>query len=422
MKGDAMRKITLILICTALICSGATCNGDGKVGPTRTACKVVCGSNGVDSGWFVYEDYMGVLITQPGLAMDHIGGETGVMFWNNGLGGLEADTLEGIWIEDSGVTQAGGRLLAYGKRDWSDYPHRLSAAGRVYQKPNAVSCECSARFDFRTNGTAVVWAGADGCSTVPEWIRDPDSIDIENLTLSEWSSITEQCPDLPDNGFEYTVSLLQRSGGIGGGTVRTVGESFMAGNITSQDAVFSHSYPMMYSYTVKTATPANLSDSLFSALIKTNAAPGGTEVGVREIASNTESTVHILRTDYFIAQDTALYEPLIVDSSEPGPLAVYDRWSPADGVDPEDPNTFDGSVLDVYDPNFITDGLYDPERIVPCYIIPIYEENDYIEIQFNKGVDILVGSLSSWLSDDPLYDVNGDGIVNLMDYSFGATE
>jgi hypothetical protein len=402
---------------------------DGRVGPTRLACEISTGSDGVRRGWFAYTNSLGDVIDQPGVRFDIYGGDSGTALYSNGLGGYYSEYTDGIWVEDSGVTGDDGYLRCTGGRNWDELRNTYCNTNRVYSKPNVdvgAPGDCSAMFTYRTTSPAVQVAFANGVQSIPDYITDPAIVaqinSNENLLASECMAVTSENPTLPSSGFDSTVALVQQRGLVGAGVYVTgVSDEFMATNLVTEAQVFLWSAPMMYSFTVTTADSKDLSEMTFMGSVKTDAEPGGVTVLIKEVASNEEDTVHVLRTEYFLLQDDNFYNELTCgfEPNEVPVMSVYDRWTPIAGVDMEDPNTVEGTPLDIYDPNFVMDGLYDPNRVCPVKIIPIQGEGDFVEIDNIRVVTdmSLVSCISEgWLTDDKTLDMFPDGIVNLKDW------
>jgi hypothetical protein len=378
---------------------------------------------------------------------------------NNGLGGLDFVQTENLTIETTGVTEEGGFCYGRGRRLQHDDGH-VNFMAAYFKKPNVESCECSAKMVYNAvPATVYEVASAQSCRVAPKWVSQ-STLSFAMLTSDELAAITDPDPQLPASGMSYSLSLIQQRG------VNNYGyASEMTGlvpfNIDDDDDVMYRSYPLQYSYTVKTAESANLMNMEFSALLKTDIiASDGYRVPLRVVAENEACTVHIVRTEMFLPSEPGCHASLVQCGTVPcgndaAVLAVYDRWThvdpnnldsycwlplenPLDGVDPNilnDPNIWcdtepcDPNILiDWDDPNFYDLVLYTDtthprfgevvlpqERIHPVHIIPIGEENDELRIQFTPDVSCLVLGAPSWLTDDKRFDFNGDGVVNLKD-------
>jgi hypothetical protein len=391
------------------------------------ACEIKAGTDGVYRGWFQYLDYLGEPITDAGLRMDSTGGNEGEGCYSmpNGLGGLEyVSHVPGAIIKDTVVTQAGGQLGCWGERT-ENFGHWLDI-GRFYQKPGASACDCSAQFYVRVTHTdSTAWALA--CDSTPEWLRRYRT-QLANLTDAERAAILAQLPELPDSGFNYSTSLVQQIGVASAGTVEEKA-SFTPGNVVDPDILFLQAYPYMYSFIVTTAVPADFGDKVFEASVVSDAAPDGIPVEIRMVASNEEGTVHVLRTSYFKPVEESIFDPDLLE------VPVYDWWTPEPGVDPNDPNTYEmpdwedpnspppvpsDYPMDTKDPNFIVDGMYDPDRVEPCVFVPIAVDDSGMRIRIELTPLNLLQYSDSWLTDDKNTDFNGDGIVNLADITLAG--
>jgi hypothetical protein len=393
---------------------------EGDRTPTRMACEIKGGTDGIRHGWFQYTDYLGQPIEEAGLRMEKTGGEEGTGHYTmpNGVGGIQyVSHVVGGYVDDSGVTDASGRLRCWGLRSENWY-HWLYVA-RYYQKPGVSGCECSAQFCVRIDGEnapAPYYSAAQVCTTIPDWVtmyREQWS----NLTEEEQQAILEEVngtlmatsqSSLPDSGFTYSTALVQQVGRISAHEVK-LKSSVMPGNVTDPDMLFVGAYPYMYSFIVRTAGPADFEGKVFEATVISDTCPKGVPVDIKMVAHNEEKTVHIMRTSFFKPIQADLYDPNMTE------VPIYDWWTPEEGVDPNDPETYTGGPLDIYDPNFITDEMYDPDRVVVCQLIPVAQENDAIRIKFELTASNIMQYMDCWLTNDKNTDINGDGIVNFMD-------
>lgn len=465
--------VSICLIILTILFSGASCVEQNT---TKLACEITSGANGKNEAWFAYLMPDGTTLDQAGLKMCGEGGEPGDAWWigNNGVGGVKYHyNIPGVWIEDSGVTGEGGQLIACGKKD-----HSIMQSGvwirnhKHYSNPKNDDC-CAAEMRYLAHN----YQGGDeqahalACSVTPQWLKQLRSQDVA-LTTDEIDALEDPNPTLPDTGYGVVAKLTQQRGDIENGYARDVTSEFMAGNLDSPEAVFLFGSPMRFSFTVRTAKAINLSEVEFGALVKTNATPDGILMSLKERASNDDNTVHIIQTDMFIAQDEDFVAHLIDSQGDNDTVAIYDRWTHLE-VDPNDlsnqdryfwrkranwidcvdpaylaqPELWDANpeMLDdpnyipdinqlynptdlcmhdpidrinpMSDPNFIIDQIYRDDRVLECYIVPIHDVDDSLSVEvIIDDAQVLCEGAGSWLSDDDLWDMNGDNIVNLLDF------
>ncbi|MBU1235096.1 MAG: hypothetical protein KKC77_19585 [Proteobacteria bacterium] len=346
-------KKHLILICAILVFGGASCE-DGRTGGTRTACRIEGGTNGTNTGWFRYYDYMDNPIEQPGLRMTACISGCGYMK-SNGFNGLIYVPTDFCTIETTGVTGEGGFCYATGRlteEGAASNDGHWNGCGAYFQKPMASGCDCSAGLTYnvipysrRSNASAEV------CNRVPKWVS---TATLSMLTEDEQDAVANPNPTLPASGFSYSVQLVQQRGENNAGYAKSM-SWFVPSNLNDVDDIFYRSFPVQYSYTVKTAEPIDLIGKVFSSRVKTDIRPQGYVVPITVVAENEEKTVHIARTDFFIPTEPEYFEEL----SSGGTIkhAVYDRWTPLDTDD------LHGSYawlpldnpLDGVDPNILND-------------------------------------------------------------------
>lgn len=275
---------------------------------------------------------------------------------------------------------------------------------------------------------------------------------IGNYTQAEWDALTNPTINPPSNGIEYTCTLIAQNGRLGNGYCSEV-KSLMAVNLVDPNDYLKYSSPFMYSYIVKTAKPIEVIGEVGSGLVKTDVVPDGIEVGLEWYGSNLDRQTHVFRTSWFLPVDSTL------SISNEREIAVYDRFTPfsepniwneeqffitvnsnwlEDCVDPNvlsephlypvpfDPNSlFEDDCacmhrfvnrLDTGSPIF--DEIMLQDRVKTAKIVPLRPEGDYIRIQFNeKDLAAISLAIEYWLTDNEIFDRNGDGIVNLKDYT-----
>lgn len=393
------------------------CNDDGRTRPTRMASRIIRGGDGtinteLEGGepsfsegymWLAYEDDFGYIIEQAGVRMEKaVDLDT---YWNEGYYYPTANTD----IEGCETTGEGGRLMLRGWRKWFPRQYNIHTAQVEYRSPTDGNCKNSAYFgsngqtDVLNNPKYVAWAAdCTTDATLPRWVR-PVQVAYNNMTPAEYTYLTQPAPEnIPESGLSVlNLDLVQQQGSLGVGYTTVIPESgFMAFNTNDAENMMKYASPMMYSYTVATAEPADLIGNTYNALIKTDQVPDGMNIGISVVASNQENTIHVARTDYFLPVDTRFYDDLIAS----GPMQVFDRWSLS-----SDPNT-----LDTHDPNFVPD----ESRLIDCAVIPIAVPDDELRIEFLIDGNVLIDAAGSWLDSGKLFDINNDGIVNLKDLYF----
>ncbi|MDD5458365.1 MAG: hypothetical protein PHF37_03125 [Phycisphaerae bacterium] len=129
----------------------------------------------------------------------------------------------------------------------------------------------------------------------------------------------------------------------------------------------------------------------------------------------------IIRSDYFIPVIPQAY------TLEKADLEVYDRWSFVENAKSPDidifaPLFFDKPYADPnyvsIDPNYVENGVIlqrvNPARFRPVHIIPA-ADNEIVRIRLKLDKANFLPILQYWLSDNKVFDINDDGIVNLSD-------
>jgi hypothetical protein len=410
--------------------------------PSRLATCIVCGTNGVDTGWYAFQMETGDVIEQEGVEMGFVGLKS-VYPKNNGLGGIEyvlvADGIQEA--TSSGITGPGGQMIVKGKRyNWSDYKYRVLYGGGYI--PSG-SWGMGARFDYRTSTPPQrqVALAELGCGNLEKYTAI-----ASKFTSTEQSALDNPTTDAPESGVAATASLLQQQGGCGEGFPKEMNNGFMAGNLADAGKYLRHSSPFMFSFVLKTSEPEELAGVSIPVRISTDTHPQGVSADATIIASNADKMTHVARTDYFLPVNseipvqpempvyerwTGFTEPNIWDT-EQYYIEQKENW--LDFVDPNlyadpnvcpDPNVlfnpndlnfFDfTSRLDTSAENF--EDILIPERILSIKAIQINAANDfvYIEIDWaNPRMIILIAE--HWLTAKKLYDFNNDGIVNLCDW------
>lgn len=412
-----MKRLVSVICIAALILAG--CIDDGHVGPTRVADKIVVNAGTVqwqfedqepvfceEPIWLMYE-VAGTPITQAGLRMDRT-----YEYYCYLLDGYYYTTNR-TSCEGGEVTGPGGQLELTGKREWMPRSYCAHTATTTYRRPNGdAGCQTGVCFGSigMTNAEHrpkyAMW-DADCASAENKYtafVPPSDSSTLCNLTAGEYAAIDDTNPTLPPAGISWTCRLVQQCGQNGNGFVVEQAGSFMAGNNTDEESIFRHGFPLMYSYTIMTADPIpDFVGKTFSAKIKSDAAPDGIPIGLTVTKANDQNTVFIVRSDWFNDVSTEFYNP------DQAVVQLYDRFSEGD------PNS---TIFDVDDPNFITNQLYDPNRIRDCYIVPIEPENDSLRIEFVMDPVVFFTAMPDWLGSNKTFDLNQDGIVNLEDYCF----
>lgn len=448
----------VLLLAPVLLCG---CDPGGDIPPAE-AFYIVGGSDGINRGWFAYADAEFNVIDRRGLQMNIQGGENGTYMTSNGMGGMESHPTDCQHIEYNGVTQAGGWVYTHGVReDWDDpmYSNVISCIQIAY--PNGSQGSEVATFSYGTSSrdeaqiertNVVLPRGGEIDEDPMAAVRGINSFvspNLANMTITENEAILGLTVNPPTNGIEVVACHLVNQNGDMGNGYSTVANNVYPVNLTDPNDYMRYAGPYRYSWIVKTANPLPLSGLIGLATIKTMAAPTGIEVGVYVDASNADMQTHVIRTDLFLPVDSSIgisalpeievydcftpspYEPNIWDSRQ---FEITRRIDWLDFVDPNlyadpniipDPNvlfdptnadffTFDNR-LDTTCPNF--DQILIPERVMTLPVIAIDPINDNMTVQFNpQSAEFLINCVDFWLSDEETVDLNGDGIVNMLDW------
>lgn len=426
------------------------CTDEGITGPARYADKIVGGCDPVvwqyedgeptycyAEGWLAYQDIMGDIINRKGVRMDRV--------FENAVERVPEVNMSGWYyvptgqtgIEGGTVTGDGGRLMLKAYRQWHPRNKNWFGAGVQYRPPNATSDDIVGYFSFGTQGTLppetypkyAQWAAEPEITGgAPAYTRPDHASGNTNLLAAEIQALADPAPST--NGLDYTITLVQQCGSMGTQYVEDLSEGFMPFNLINPDNIFRYAGPCMCSVTVRTGGPIDLSDYDFQMQVWTESDTEGILVDAKAFTSNPEQTAWVIRSDYILPSD-----PQTTATLEGQDLTVYDCFTPLD--DPNDPNNYlieqhwddvndvwvidrQVSILDTSDPNFIIDGIYDPNRVRPVTIIEI-DEGDSVHCKLIMTDELLmqlfrdICQRDSWLREDPVFDLNQDGIVNKKD-------
>ena len=398
-------KFWLIMVVLLVICFiFFGCLPKGRT-PGREACTIVGSGAGVSSGSFRYVDVMGDDIDQPGLRMDLYGGENGYYCKNNGVGGIEIVHVDWVWCESDGITGSNGSVTVCGKADRSGDSSHTGITGMVLSKPGTSGCVCSAQFNYHSIPTSQDMSLAYGCASTPPWIEHTIPSALSNLTDEEQAVVAGGPSEPLTNGIEAVACRLvqQRGNVFSGGQWTKAINSVMPVNLTDEYDYMRYSYPFMYSYVFRTAEAMDFSEKEYIGIVTTDAYQQGIRLPIKIIYSDTFGTTHIARTAQFIAVSVDVYDPNIPA------VAVYDKWTPTNNPDVIDPNGVVDSTL------FWDEGNFMPERMIETPLIPMYNENDFIEIEIIIDPATFIQESNKWLSEDKTLDFNGDNIVNFKD-------
>jgi len=418
----------------------------GDVGPTKKAMEIKSWTDNVRTGRFWYIDMFGNAIEQEGVRFN-LNEHPAFYFSNNGLGGLQVNNCpDEQHISSTGITGDGGACITLGVRDdWTGVTGFWVRSGMTASNPTAPGV--SGKFGYFTLASS----GAEQASITSDGDYDyvaSASVPTNTLglTVSEYSAVTGTTVGVPSSGLSYTCSLVAQKGKMGAGYCKKA-TSIMPINLSDTNDYLRYAGPFMYSYIVKTASPANIVSDTYSASVTTNACPDGICVEVTVIASSEDKQTHVARTERFLPVDSD------IDVSALSSIQVYDRWTGLEDPNIWDPEQYDISVMDdwlsVVDPNLYADPnivpdpnvLFDPgnpdfynivsridtsaenfedilipERIMSIKIIPLGSDGDLMRIRFDPTtIGAIMKFSESWLTPDATLDINGDGIVNLKD-------
>lgn len=417
----------------------AGCDDAGSP-PTRLAYGIRGSTDNVRTCHFQYTTATSDPITREGVRMDiYVPPVPSYLVWN-GVNGWVAHPAPDIQrIETTGITDKNGIVTATGRRDnWQVLGgYTVSSTLSITLPHSSMSYPA---MTYRTNSGAPRREVALLSIGQGPVIRSAKAYgDI--LTASEIAALLSTTEDAPHTGFAVVSSNIALQGT---GYVKD-DDFFMANNIPTEEGYFRFAAPSFFTVTIKTASPVNLNRLECRSIVRTNAFPQGVDVPLYVVGANADGQTHVVRTDYFLPIDSEL--PI----SQRDTLAIYDRWTPLDGdpndvwdeaqyarflrsdwmdiVDPNempvDPNMVQDDALFIFvhrlntsHPLFMVEGVAIPERSFEVKVIPIGAEGDRLYLRPDKSdMRLLMHLLEHWLTDEPTYDANGDGIVNLKDFS-----
>lgn len=439
------RKVfwTCVFFCTLGIIIGVTVCGCKPLPPSKTVSGIKHGSDGINTGWFVYVYDTGDVDTKKGVAMSSIITRPYVIK-NNGVGGLMSEWADPSIqdIKTSGITDENGQVIVKGKvNNWASVGYWIQSRADIYFN-NGTHAD-SAVFGYSTLGPQRVQRAATdgGRGTVPRLTSVAGT-----LTSDESAAISGTTSDPPASGISVaSCDLIQRQGNAGKSTIQKL-KYLTAGNLSKPSDYFKHSAPEQLSIIFKTASPVDITGTKVSATIKTDACPAGITLDITIIGSNADKTTHVARTEAFLPVDSTIQVPPTI--------SVYDNCTPfadpniwdsnqyvivkrPDWLSLVDPNLYDDPNLvpdpnvffDPHNPAFFTftnrldtetddfDMIYIPSRVMQIKTIALGATDDTLDIDINWSDPRLILLIApNWLSTNRVFDINNDGIVNLGDW------
>jgi hypothetical protein len=445
-----MKRYGLLLLAMVIV-SGCP---DGQVS-TRQVTEVRSSSNQTDEGYFAYygfHDGDWRIIKRAGLSFkgDHSAPQYSVPV-NGGFDyELRRTGFDVQHNESSFTTGANGVCRVNGVRDKWDkktvpYWYTLNSSTTLSHPINTARNGC---FTYSTNAAENnhgAWAHADRGMTQDdiEYIIASASLPDEEQALS---SFTTSGP--PAFGVEKVSTTLAQQAGINGIENVVALDGICPNFALDQSHYFKNECPQFYSVIFKTASPVQFTENDVFEVSLHSGASDGVPVDFHCYGSSADGMTHVFRTGLFVTVETGTPCAAMPD------IDVYDKWTPFDNepnlwddeqyakyinddwlscVDPNlysdpnivpDPNCFYDPVcecmhtfvsrLDTMHPLF--EDVLIPERIRTLPVVPM-NSNDTLYYDFDeKQWRILFKAIDDgWLTDKTVYDVNNDGIINLMD-------
>lgn len=415
----------------------AGCEDEGSP-PSRLAHTILVSTDGINTGQFQYAMSTGDPITREGMRMSYTIGPA-FYFSDNGLGGLDVVPAPVQSVTASGVTGRGGIMKATGRRWEWDWPKGVTIRSSVVVSErgatgqmnyHTVSGTIRAEAAYGSGGGSVVaHAGTSGV-----------------LTHHESSVLMSPTNTGPSHGISVAYVGVGYLGGSRGMGYCEDDSYLMANNIDTKDDYFRYGAPSFFTAVIKTASEKDLSRVECRSNVRTDAFPQGIDIPLYVVGGNVDGKTHVVRSDLFFPIDASL------DIAYETDIELYDRFTPFDEPDDDvwneahyarflyddwmsrlDPNLYpnpetiqypnllkEESIfefvhrLDTSHPRF-TEAMI-PDRIFRVKVIPLGAEGDRLILRPNReDLSLLAAFLESWLTDDPTYDYNGDGIVNLED-------
>jgi len=438
-------SLALLLL---FLCNG--CLPDGHTS-TRQVTQMRCHDDGIREGYFAYYgfydgDFRIIKVAGLSMAGQH---HHPACYWVPCNGGTDYETrhAEGdVQYNMSGLkTKANGVCTVTGRRD------KWGADPKIYWLCSSTTLEhprnpmIDGSFTYSTMGSEG-WEGASAYANASLSTTDIDQIVARSSLPEEQFYLSTPTESPPTTGIEkITSTLAQQSGEMGTECVNAL--DCVVPNFTdTHESYFKNGCPVFYSVIIKSAEPVVFGENdVFAVNIRTHTDTA--ECDIYWYGSNADKMTHVFRTELFYAVDK--------DSGITGTVQSYDNWTPFDTepnlwdsdqyaiekrdnwlscVDPNlysdpnvvpDPNCFYDPTcpcmntftnrLDVYSPIF--ESVMLPHRVLDVPVIRMDTEGDTLYYEFDeKQLRVLLKAIDEgWLQSNANYDINNDGIVNLMD-------
>jgi hypothetical protein len=398
---EKMMKALLITIC--LLCL-AGCKEEGNTGTVRLYARNIMGcGDGVNTAGYYYIGDNGTRLAIGGMRLPCLNPPLGLwydLYDSSQVRGY----CDKINLDYTSVTDEDGIMRIKGVRQSNCEEH-------PYSYPHRVAARFAMATNIKKTGDTAYWYGGQG----PEFMWPNGNcpiLHIEHIPLpkvsvqsntalsaptsggasesamasSGWDTVTimtdmidPNAVILPPYGFNKDVNIVRQYNTYARRETQTT-----ASDSSNWSENYKHACPVKYEYLIACAYPTDLNGMTAEAYISSSL--DTIEVNVEILKSNQDKTVWVASTDYFLPLTIEAYDSLMQDPNE---HVIFDRWS--------DPN-----VVEVGD--------------IPLHYLPL---NDTDEIKIRLKEPIM--SSSFWLSNNPTADLNGDGIVNLKDYTLMLT-
>jgi hypothetical protein len=438
------KTLAIIVMCVILCCGGWTCDH----GNTGTVHRYAVGIAGCGDGHtycnLYYYDINHERLTGSGLRMARMSNNDGVWLDLYDPYNVPQGYCDNINLEGGNITGDGGYLTVTARppqqgddctkkeglwHPWH-YRHQLVDRWGLGRLSNSVFFGAGGQHPHNiipNNGCSTL--DADPIEVPPSTKGHPSQSAVKALSSPTTGgapmgasmsmipmSMVELDPnavELPSYGYDFDAYVVRQFDGYS----RRVNE-ITPTDSNSWEVNYREMFPCKAEYLIALSAPEDIGGMRLDANIYTSLLPEGIDVELEVVAGNDANTVWVAHSDYFLPVQEQAYIDLMND---PNAGQVFDRWTwlTEEELPLYDPNYYDDPndcpllPIDPMDPDFME--RHDTRRALDMQYLPCAEEDT---IRFRLDFQLPVMALDKWLStESPTADLNGDGIVNMVDYS-----
>jgi hypothetical protein len=249
---------------------------------------------------------------------------------------------------------------------------------------------------------------------------------VSTMSALDGISIDPNMVDLP-NHLVYQFRLIQQCGPSGNGYAKEVTTDLMPFNVPDLESNMRYQVPLKFECIFVLPCPQDVLGH--SVTLEVTSSVESIQLEGKIVAMNDSHTLGVGMSDYFIPVEQGIYDTLTAQ----GESMIFDRWTPATGplYDPNywscqynrdpnfcDPNactenSFPDLIIDTEAPDFMVRN--DPNRMKPLKLIRVELGSPLPSVKIVDFGDLKGIGMSKWLTNDPILDINSDGVVNFTD-------